>query len=90
MNHPDFPACSLIFIVAVFVWQLVRYLKTKNVDGRSSPPAHGDVSNATVAVEQKSSGCLGAIGRAIAMIFLLAIPFFIVFLVFVNVVHALR
>ena len=90
MNHPDFLPCSLFFVVAVVVWQLVRYLKTKNVDDRSLPPAQGDVPNAKVTVEQKNSGCLGAIGRAIAMIFILAIPFFIVFLIFVNVVHSLR
>jgi hypothetical protein len=84
MNHPDLPCFAAFFVLAIVVWQFSRYLDKKSK--KKSP--NGDLSNPEQSPDQPSKpGCASAITATIFWIVVLAVPIFILFLIFVNVVR---
>ena len=84
MDHPDFLPCAFFFIVALVIWQLVRYTN-KNAEYNKLQTSQDDTTKSKLSEDQKKPGCFMAIVRTFIMIIALAIPFFIVFSIFANV-----
>ena len=89
MDHPDLVPCAFFFIVAIVVWQLLRYTNKKS-EYNKLQISQDDTTKTKLPEDHKKPGCITAIFRTFFMIIALAIPFFIVFLIFANVVHQLR
>ena len=84
MSHPDFPCFFLLYVIAVVGWQLSKYFEAKAVNDNFLTENEGEDLSVQKTRHDQGSGCLRAIGKTIAWLVILAIPFFIAFVLFVN------
>ena len=90
MNHPDFVPCAFQLIIVIVIWQLIRYTNKRFPGSRIPVDGHviegdSEVDDATktkLPEDHKKPGCVMAIFRTLFIIVALAIPFCIVFLIY--------